>query len=315
MSSTLAKKLKVFAEVSLLDDVSRFTQSDISLSSTRILETRENITEGILDIVVSQIDAPLVKDLIFYVTRLRGEFVLFGFDNEGYLRSFMETDVERHYKSKGNSPNQKVEVTNVIRVMEPIDIDANDSFTCSDCRQLDSEILTLYWDEISHMTDDPYISHSDLENQHLRFKNEISIQEFESLIETLLVATGKDDEGEPLFMRIEAATDEEPVSLNRYDYCSSLTPWGSRILDEILHFYQPSGWSWEYNDGAHDRRSGYDMTPIGIEVGVEPPSALERAAAAQSLLNWIDETLRKHNADLATQLINDWNKNDGNLVV
>ncbi len=79
---------------------------------------------------------------------------------------------------------------------------------------------------------------------------------------------------------IRAATDTEPAHLETdswYDCdCSEfMERYYSELVEHALTLNTPEGWSWEYNDGAFNRRSGYDMTASRLEFVFSKPSEHE----------------------------------------
>jgi hypothetical protein len=55
---------------------------------------------------------------------------------------------------------------------------------------------------------------------------------------------------------------------------------------------RPEGWSYEYNDGAYNRKSGYDEYPASLtwDIGelLEQSSAREKMAARRELRKWLE---------------------------
>lgn len=294
-------QIKIFGKIENLEATKNFEAYEIGLSTSNILTSQEGVCQGLLNVIVPQYDAPLIKDVFFYVTAIRESITLFGMDERGIVRSFIETEFESRYKMSDQT--KKVEITDFLRLVEIVKFDTSTSVASNNIDEIDHKVVQLFWEEINANSDDPYINSSDLEEQFLQIRGDISVSCFETLLQNLLIAAGIEEDGDPLFIRIEAATEEEQARLSRHEYSSRLTEWGYKLLDGILDAHSPSGWTWEYNDGRHDRRSGYDMVPIGIEMSVDAPSALERAEALQFLLNWIETKLRDTNIDLAARLI------------
>jgi hypothetical protein len=55
---------------------------------------------------------------------------------------------------------------------------------------------------------------------------------------------------------------------------------------------RPVGWTWEYNDGAYNRRSGYDELSESLtwDIGeiLEQSPAREKMAARRDLRKWLE---------------------------
>ena len=65
------------------------------------------------------------------------------------------------------------------------------------------------------------------------------------------------------------------------------------LADIALSENRPVGWTWEYNDGAYNRRSGYDMFAESLtwDIGeiIEQAPAREKMAARRDLRKWLEE--------------------------
>ena len=91
-------------------------------------------------------------------------------------------------------------------------------------------------------------------------------------------------------VRIYAAADGTDPHLESSD-C-----YHSERLEELagiaLSENRPVGWSFEYNDGAHNRRSGYDEFPECLTWKMDEilgeSSAREKMAARRELRKWLE---------------------------
>lgn len=63
--------------------------------------------------------------------------------------------------------------------------------------------------------------------------------------------------------------------------------------DIIVHENEPSGYSWEYNDGSYDRRSGYDKRADVIAIEISRPSAHELVCARLEIKKWKGKFTKK----------------------
>jgi hypothetical protein len=88
-----------------------------------------------------------------------------------------------------------------------------------------------------------------------------------------------------LFAGVEG---RDPHLEDRRAYCSKRL---KKLAEIALSENRPVGWSFEYNDGAHYRRSGYDRHPTSITWGigeiVEQTTAREKMAARRELRKYL----------------------------
>jgi hypothetical protein len=141
--------------------------------------------------------------------------------------------------------------------------------------------------------DDPYIDSDELESEPLKFLNG-SEEELERLVTLICHATIPMHHWDALrdfSIIIESAMDEDDVATVSYDSMGwegwdtvrELLPnkiaYLERALDAALDQNQPYGYSWEYNDGAYHRQSGYDRSACNLRFPMVAPSAHEQICA------------------------------------
>lgn len=152
------------------------------------------------------------------------------------------------------------------------------------------ETLAEYFrDELNDTLDDPYISSEELEDQDVHFLSG-SEDELERLVR-LFVLTEPDVEksaGEDVCIR--TATEDESACLdgdgNGY-YSDRL----NSLVELALESNEPEGWSWEYNDGAANQKSGYSLCSSSITYDIEEILELParvRMAARRDLKQWLE---------------------------
>jgi hypothetical protein len=145
-----------------------------------------------------------------------------------------------------------------------------------------------FHEQIGPQMEDPFFNPSG-EGCELFFERG-SQDELERLMKLFImtepgIETREDDE-----VRLYAATDETDPYLESND-C-----YHSERLDELtqiaLSENRPVGWSFEYNDGASNRRSGYDEQAecLTWDIGeiMEDTSAREKMAARRELRKWLE---------------------------
>lgn len=150
-------------------------------------------------------------------------------------------------------------------------------------------------EEFKSDADDPYIDESELEGSELHFLCG-SEEDLESMLTLIchagipLQAWGNEDS---LNIEIDSATDDGESAIVNYDSMDwSGSSWEGikerladkfefieRAFDVALDNNQPCGHKWEYNDGAYDRKSGYDRSAERLTFTISAPSAHEQVCA------------------------------------
>jgi hypothetical protein len=190
---------------------------------------------------------------------------------------------------------------------------------------------TLFDSYIEDM-EDPYIEPGNLEDHNLDFKRgsaEQLIEQVTMFVHAIwhqIAASRKNIE--QLDVNFEAATEEAPMSLALDDESYS-SYYGSEsfsflfnegmvahdirsklrgstssiadyqaILDHIIRENNCVGWTWEYNDGAYNQASSYDMTAARVTVSVSKPSEHEILQRQRELVAWLQD--RGFQVDLET---------------
>jgi hypothetical protein len=92
-------------------------------------------------------------------------------------------------------------------------------------------------------------------------------------------------------VRLYAAIEDTEPHLERSDcYFSERL---EALAEIALSENRPVGWTWEYNDGAYNRRSGYDKFAESLtwNIGeiIEQAPAREKMAARRDLRKWLEE--------------------------
>jgi hypothetical protein len=135
------------------------------------------------------------------------------------------------------------------------------------------ELVELFWEEINPLYEDPYLNSHDgaLESDPISFESGSNI-ELENAVQDLILAwatTGTEiDEVQVCFRSTEEESDEG-LDL---DNCQGLDQAPKTLLKAFQAAFQEnrfSGYEVEYNDGAHNRRSGYYKSPQTVFVTVE----------------------------------------------
>lgn len=153
------------------------------------------------------------------------------------------------------------------------------------------------FDEVIDELDDPYFSPDGTDDKELSFTSG-SQEELEHITQVICATeislfSQPIKWGENLTIRYEAAGDFSDGGFDsEYSYLPEGVPLSERIVTLLGLAYEYNsftGHSWVYNDGAYDRQSGYDKSPITIEVEVPKPSAHEIMAAPAQLEEWLQD--------------------------
>ena len=141
--------------------------------------------------------------------------------------------------------------------------------------------------------DDPYIDSDQLESEPLNFLNgseeelgrlvtlichaAIPMHHWDALRDfSIIIESGIEDEDSP-------TVSYDSMGWEGWDTVRGLLPhkinYLEQALDAALDQNQPYGYSWEYNDGAYHRQSGYDRSAYNLRFPMVAPSAHEQICA------------------------------------
>jgi hypothetical protein len=160
---------------------------------------------------------------------------------------------------------------------------------CEDDDDAIGEFLRDHFhEEISQQMEDPFFDPSG-EDCELYFETG-SQGELERLMRLFILTEPGIEAHEDEVVRLYAAMEGTEPHLESNDCYHS-----ERLvaLAEIaLSENRPVGWTWEYNDGAYNRRSGYDEFAESLtwNIGeiIEQAPAREKMAARRDLRNWLE---------------------------
>ncbi|HEY7184008.1 MAG TPA: hypothetical protein VIC84_21425 [Blastocatellia bacterium] len=160
---------------------------------------------------------------------------------------------------------------------------------CEDDRDAINDFLQEHFNEhIGPEMEDPFFDPSG-EDCELYFETG-SQEELERLMRLFILTEPNIEAREDEEVRLYAAIEDTEPHLERSDcYFSERL----EALAEIAHSEnRPVGWTWEYNDGAYNRRSGYDKFAESLtwNIGeiIEQAPAREKMAARRDLRNWLE---------------------------
>ena len=176
-----------------------------------------------------------------------------------------------------------------------------DIFNNEEVSDLFYEALETFREEQS----DPFLDEEDLQESELTFLSG-SKEELEEGLKLLCHAAiplhiWQSTDSDALVLNIRSSTDDGDEAHLDEDSLAYDNNW-KEILDsmpanfestfgyvvaKIVDDNQPAGHSWEYNDGAYDRRSGYDMNPLSVQITIPAPSAHEQICAKVELNKWV----------------------------
>lgn len=156
--------------------------------------------------------------------------------------------------------------------------------------ELLQEIEPLMFEEM----EDPFFDPSDEEPLNFTSGSEEELERITKVI--CFTESGLFDKpirwGGTLTIRYSAAGDDGDGG---YDSEGSYIPEGGlsdrleSLLELAFEHNSFAGYTWQYNDGAYGRRSGYDQSPESILVEIERPSAHDILAAYEQLKEWLKD--------------------------
>jgi hypothetical protein len=160
---------------------------------------------------------------------------------------------------------------------------------CEDDEDAINDFLQDHFHEqVSPQMEDPFFDPSG-EDCNLYFETG-SQDELERLMKLFILTEPDIEAHEDEEVRLYAAMEEtEPRLESSDDYHSERL----EALTEIaLSENRPVGWTWEYNDGAYNRRSGYDEFAESLTWGIgeilEQSPAREKMVARRDLRKWLE---------------------------
>ena len=144
-------------------------------------------------------------------------------------------------------------------------------------------------EHISPQMEDPLFDPSG-EDCELHFETG-SQDELERLMKLFILTEPDIEAHEDEEVRLYAAMEGTEPHLERSDgYRSERL---EALTDIALSENRPVGWTWEYNDGAYNRRSGYDEFAESLTWGIgeiiEQSPAREKMVARRDLRKWLEE--------------------------
>jgi hypothetical protein len=153
---------------------------------------------------------------------------------------------------------------------------------------IDEFLRDHFHEEISQQMEDPFFDPSGGDCE-LHFETG-SQGELELLMKLFILTEPDIEAHEDEEVRLYAAMEETEPRLESSDCYHSER---LEALAEIaLSENRPVGWTWEYNDGAYNRRSGYDEFAESLtwNIGeiIEQAPAREKMAARRDLRKWLE---------------------------
>ena len=161
---------------------------------------------------------------------------------------------------------------------------------CENDRDAINDFLQEHFNEhIGPQMEDPFFDPSG-EDCELYFETG-SKDELERLMKLFILTEPDIEAHEDEEVRLYAAIEDTEPHLERSDcYFSERL---EALAEIALSENRPVGWTWEYNDGAYNRRSGYDKFAESLtwNIGeiIEQAPAREKMAARRDLRKWLEE--------------------------
>lgn len=158
-----------------------------------------------------------------------------------------------------------------------------------DADAIGDQLSDYFFNEVSDTLEDPFFDPDGADCQ-IEFDRG-SEDELERLMKLFILTEPGIEACDGEDVRLYAALDEEePYLDSEGSYCTRRL----EALTEIaLTENRPVGWTWEYNDGACNRRSGYSQSPESLtwQIGdvLEEAPARERMAARRELRLYLEK--------------------------
>jgi len=158
-------------------------------------------------------------------------------------------------------------------------------------------LLDLFWNEINPALEDPYLGDGALEDTELTFRRG-DYEEFAQVIRWAAACCPQERVQEPFEAVFRAEGADEASFLDAEDLPDGLEVLQA-VADIALDHFGPMGESWEYNDGAYGRQSGYSNYQASFTVSIEPPSAHARIEARERLAAWLHDVAGREPEEIA----------------
>jgi hypothetical protein len=160
---------------------------------------------------------------------------------------------------------------------------------CENDRDAINDFLQEHFnDYIGPQMEDPFFDPSG-EDCELYFETG-SQDELERLMRLFILTEPGIEEHEDEEVRLYAAMEDSEPHLESSDCYHSERL--EALADIAVSENRPVGWTWEYNDGAYNRRSGYDMFAESLTWNIaeiiEQSPAREKMAARRDLRKWLE---------------------------
>jgi hypothetical protein len=160
---------------------------------------------------------------------------------------------------------------------------------CENDRDAINDFLQEHFNEhIGPQMEDPFFDPSG-EDCELYFETG-SQDELERLMRLFILTEPGIEEHEDEEVRLYAAMEDSEPHLESSDCYHSERL--EALADIAVSENRPVGWTWEYNDGAYNRRSGYNMFAESLTWNIaeiiEQSPAREKMAARRDLRKWLE---------------------------
>ena len=132
-------------------------------------------------------------------------------------------------------------------------------------REITSEKLEeIFWEEINQTLEDPFYRSFDDDSEwgSQVYCGQGEVAEFEEFL-ALCVLTEKEISDPEDYLIVNSGTECEDAGLSDCSYSSERL---IALIEIGCEYYQPAGYSYDYNDGWGDRYSGYSMNSETISV-------------------------------------------------
>jgi hypothetical protein len=167
-----------------------------------------------------------------------------------------------------------------------------------DERTLEKYVTQYFWEKLNHTLSDPLLrDYSDLKTHELEFTigNRAG---FDHIMQLFILTEPDLDNASATKVVVTTAKPHRGAKNGEKKQETQLVKWyyHSQRLEELvgllMKMHCPVGFDYHYNDGAYDRKSGYNLSPLHLEYDVAEilkVPAREKMAARQELSRWLIE--------------------------
>lgn len=126
-------------------------------------------------------------------------------------------------------------------------------------------LADVFWEQINQTLEDPFFRSFYDDDWGEEFRCEQgTVEELTDFLK-LCVLTEREIEDPEDFLIVEAENDFDTAGLSDFSYHTERL---AELVEIACQYYQPKGFTYDYNDGCYDRMSGYCMSSDTISISL-----------------------------------------------